>query len=458
MFNFKAGNRRFRFWCNLSFAYVKRYKLWVLSALIIISAFIFASYKILVYLNRTNTLTVGYVGSYTIENIPSDILSLATDSLITKDENGRPVPQLASHWTMADEGKTYVVFLKDNLKWHDGTDVEAKDILVAISGVQITALNKKVIEFKLPNSIPSFPLLLNKPVFKAKSFYGTGEYRIVNINEIDNKVKKITLAPKNSKLPRVEIKFYSSRQQAINALKLGDIKRTTIASAGELQGWPNLDVERTVDNSEVVTVFYNTEVGSLASKEFRQALTYAINNADFDGQSANGPISPKSWAYYSTQKYEYNMGKAKELLSKSQEKDFKVTLSTTQDLKGFAENIKSDWENIGVKTEIKIEENVPETFEALLILNRLEPDPDQYSLWHSSQKQTNITKIKDAKIDKLLEDGRGTSEESKRKEFYVDFQKAIIEQSPASFLYYPYKYVVTYKNISKLFSKLPKNL
>ena len=166
-------------------------------------------------------------------------------------------------------------------------------------------------------------------------------------------------------------------------------------------------------------------------------------------------VSPENWAYSSPQRYEYNIGKAKELLAKSQEKNFKVSLSTTQDLAELAQKIKSDWENIGVKTEVKIEESVPENFEALLIINQLKPDPDQYSLWHSTQKQTNITKLKDARIDKLLEDGRSSQEESKRKEIYADFQKALIEQAPASFLYYPYKYVVTYKNISKLFSKIP---
>ncbi len=83
-------------------------------------------------------------------------------------------------------------------------------------------------------------------------------------------------------------------------------------------------------------------------------------------------------------------------------------------------------------------------------------DPDQYSLWHSTQMQTNITKYKNVKIDKLLEDARTTSDENKRKELYFDFQKFLMEDAPATFIYHPYRYQVNYKNIRQLLEKLPK--
>jgi len=67
----------------------------------------------------------------------------------------------------------------------------------------------------------------------------------------------------------------------------------------------------------------------------------------------------------------------------------------------------------------------------------------------------NITKYNDPRIDKLLEDGRMTSDEERRKELYFDFQKSLTEDLPAIFLYHPYKYNVVYKNIEHLLEKLP---
>src|SRR3989344_5640353 len=166
--------RRLKFWIHLLTAYAIRYKIQL--SLFIISIFLLfvVTLKIWSSLDTTKILTIGYIGSYSIDTIPAQILSLATKSLVTIDQAGRPIPQLASNWTVSDDGTTYVVFLKDNLRWHDGAPVLAKDISIAISGVQVTAINNKTIEFRLPSNIASFPTILDKPVFKANSFYGTG--------------------------------------------------------------------------------------------------------------------------------------------------------------------------------------------------------------------------------------------------------------------------------------------
>ncbi|MBP9798254.1 hypothetical protein KBC70_03875, partial [Candidatus Woesebacteria bacterium] len=69
-------------------------------------------------------------------------------------------------------------------------------------------------------------------------------------------------------------------------------------------------------------------------------------------------------------------------------------------------------------------------------------DPDQYFFWHSTQLGTNITKLDDKKIDKLLEDGRKFLNVKQRQSIYRDFQKTIADQIPAYFMYHPFEYVV----------------
>lgn len=454
----KTRTRRLKFWLHLASAYTKRYKYTFLATVLSTAVVILGVSQTLPKIARANIVTIGYVGSYTIETIPAEILGLATGSLITVDQTGKPVPSLASHWTVSEDGKTYVVFLKDNLKWHDNTPVDAKDITIAIENVQITALNNKAIEFKLPNPIASFPTALDKPVFKARSFYGTGEFRITQIDQTGNLIHKISMSAKQKKAPRVDIKFFQTESQLITAIKIGEVKHATVASANIFETWPSLEVEKEIATGEIVSIFFNTEDQLLSSKELRQALTHAINKSSFDGVAATSPNAPSSWAYNpDVKRYDYNTGRAKELLSKSQVKKPKIVLSVVGGLTEIAESVKNDWQDLGLTVEIKQESAIPQNFQALLALNKLPPDPDQYGLWHSTQKETNLTKYKDVKIDKLLEDARTTQDEELRETLYHDFQRFLMEDAPIALLYHPYKYQVTYKNLEPLISKFPQD-
>src|SRR3989344_3026971 len=457
MFSHKVPVRRFKFWVSVFRAYINRYKLWILLFVMFASITTFGFKIFLQQVSRTNVLTIGYVGTYKLENIPTNVLALAADSSLKIDKSGKPQPAMASHWTTTDDGKKYVLFLKDNLRWHDDTQVDAKGISLAVTGVSITALNNKAIEFDLKTPLVSFLQTLDKPVFKSNSFYGTGQFRIVHISKVEDIIKEIKLTPKNKNLPRVEIKFYPTQSQALEALKIGEVKVATVSQASNLQFWPNLEVERVLDETEVITIFYNNDDPLLSSKEFRQALNYAINRQEFDGVLAQSPIYPSSWAFNeATKGYDYNTGKAKELISKSQIENPAVTLTVGPALEEIADRIKNDWEAIGVKAVIKKEKSVPSEFQALLVINELPRDPDQYALWHSTQSTTNITKYKNVRVDKLLEDARITKEEDKRKDLYFEFQKVLTEDAPVAFLYYPYKYRVVYKNVKPLLSKLPE--
>ena len=85
-----------------------------------------------------------------------------------------------------------------------------------------------------------------------------------------------------------------------------------------------------------------------------------------------------------------------------------LTLTTSPLLLPQAELIQKDWEAIGVKTNLQVISNVPTNYQALLAIFDAPDDPDQYSIWHSTQVQTNITHYSNPRIDKLLEDGRTT--------------------------------------------------
>lgn len=454
----KTKTRRIKFWWRLIFAYANKYRWYALLCIVLLVILGYTTSIVLPEISENNTINIGYVGNYTLESLPPQALTLATKTLVTVDESGKPQPSLASHWTISPDGKTYVVFLRDSLKWHDDTPVNARDITIAISDVQISALNNQAIEFKLPNPISSFLLALNKPVFKSKTFYGTSNYRITHIDQIDNRVTKISLVPNSKDVPKVNVKFYPGETQALTALKVGDIKMGRFTSAQEVENWPNLNVNKSVDDEKIITIFFNNNDPLLVSKELRQALIYSVNRTEFDGAQAHSPIASNNWAYNpQVKKYEYNSGKARELVVNAGVKGEKITLSYIPSYRDIAEKVKKDWESVGIDVLLKEESQVPKDYQAFLTINQLSPDPDQYALWHSSQTKTNLTGYKNVKIDKLLEDARSTQDEKQREALYADFQRFLVEDAPAAFLYHPYAYEISYKNVQKLLAKLPKD-
>jgi peptide/nickel transport system substrate-binding protein len=100
-------------------------------------------------------------------------------------------------------------------------------------------------------------------------------------------------------------------------------------------------------------------------------------------------------------------------------------------------------------------------FELLMYEIEVTVDPDQYNLWHSIQKEypnLNLSGYEFSRVDILLEEGRRKIDKKDRKEDYALFQKYLIDDMPAIFLYRPsYVYVVrdgiegiSYENLVRL--------
>jgi peptide/nickel transport system substrate-binding protein len=157
------------------------------------------------------------------------------------------------------------------------------------------------------------------------------------------------------------------------------------------------------------------------------------------------PISKTSWAYTDkVKKYEPDITQAKKMLStaKMASESATINLTTFSQYIDVAQSIADSWTSMGVPTNVKVVSTVPPDYEILLSAQEVPPDPDQYPLWHSTQAQTNITGFLNVKIDKLLEDARQEIDTNERRKIYADFQRRIVEEAPAIFLYYPTVYSV----------------
>jgi peptide/nickel transport system substrate-binding protein len=122
-----------------------------------------------------------------------------------------------------------------------------------------------------------------------------------------------------------------------------------------------------------------------------------------------------------------------------------ISLTTPPILLAQAESVAKDWQAVGVNVNLQVISNVPTDYQAFMAIFDIPDDPDQYSIWHSTKTATNITHYQNPRIDKLLEDGRSTINIEDRKKIYLDFQRFLVEDSPAAFLYYPTTYTISRK-------------
>ncbi len=418
---------------------------------------------------KESTLSEGIVGLYDRDNLnpaalPAPVTRLISRPLVSLDKSGLPQPDLVSGWDEDNNATTYIFHLKDNLYWNDGSKVLSSDIKFNIPDVTISYPDEKTIAFKLPEPFAPLPTFLTTPVFKNGGWVGVGDYRVSGMAYSNGFLAKLNLAPKavgKTALPNLVIRFYQDEPTLKTAFTLGEVSTMLGLSDDEgVKSAGNTKESQFTDFNRVLAVFYNTKDDTLKDKNLRKALTAAMPS--FPGaQQAKGPIPSFSWAFSEPPlELNNNLNLAKSYLDKAGGgKDTKVVLMTTSDFQSAGGQIVNSWKNLGLQATLKIESGMPQSFQALLVAEPIPADPDQYTLWHSTQTQTNLSKYSGPRVDKDLEDGRKTKDIKQRKESYADFQKTLSEDCPAAFLYYPKTLTVYRSNVeSDLQKVLPLQL
>ncbi len=217
---------------------------------------------------------------------------------------------------------------------------------------------------------------------------------------------------------------------------------------------------------------YNLRRPMFQDKRVRQALSYAINKQEIVdgvllglGEVATGPYKPDTWVYNpNVKRYPYDPAKARKLLAEAGWRDtdgdgildkdgkpFSFTIVTNQgnDLRVKAgEIVQRRFKEIGIDVKLRVIEWAsflkefinPGNFDATILGWSGGPEPDQYTIWSSTQTgphQLNFIDFRNAEVDKLLEEGRRTFDRKKRKKIYDRFQEILAEEQPYTFLYAP---------------------
>ena len=100
----------------------------------------------------------------------------------------------------------------------------------------------------------------------------------------------------------------------------------------------------------------------------------------------------------------------------------------------------------------------PGDFDAVVMGWGLGLDPDQYSIWHSSQQgpgQFNFIGYNSPAVDQLLEQGRLEFDPQKRMQIYHDFAKVLYDDSPLVYLSAGYGLTAIHKRVQGIMHPVP---
>lgn len=435
------------FWIINSFFKKHRRLIGIVTVVVIL--FLLASQNLISLLPKIKPQQkIGLVGQYTLANLPDSVQSVFSRSLINLNESGEIVAGLAENWEVLEDETLYRIYLPPEIFWSDNTLIKSRDITFDIPDVTVSYPTDNVIAFKLKESFSPFLVTLTRPIIKNNQVTA-GDYLIKKIRFSGPYLKIINLTGPTQNLT---FRFYPSNEAAWQGFKLGEVNQLKNLISNPLtDDWQKkIKLQQSTNYHQYLAVIFNLSSPQLSNKSLRQALAYAIKEKSASPDNrAFGPISPLSWAYNPNLKpYDYNPVQAKELYLKAVEEaslsgQLEISLGTSQTFLSLAETIAKSWQEIlNIKTNVRIINSIEPDFQAILVAQEIPPDPDQHALWHSTQP-TNITHYSDLRVDKLLEDGRKISDPIKRKEIYLDFQRFLVEDSPAIFLQYPTIYTIS---------------
>lgn len=393
--------------------------------------------------------SIGIVGAYRINNLPSLVSQKLSHGLTRIEKDGSIKPDIASSWEIKDNGKTYVFHLRPDVRFSDGRLLTAKQVTYDFKDVKIEYPDKQTIIFRLKDMYAPFLITVARPIFQ-RGLNGLGDFRITDLKLNGNYVQSMRLTNIKNRFYSETYYFYPSEEAVKYAFALGEITKAVgltdyRVKNTSIDSFPNVTIEKKVNDTKLVALFYNTRDKVLSDDKIRKSLSYALPDEFKEGRRTYHSYSPTS-LYYIPNRYDKRLDRehAKLLLQAGDSKTTipALTIQTLPKYRSVAEQIVQEWKKVQVTAKIQEVDTKPDTFQVYLGDFSIPKDPDQYVLWHSTH-ENNITRLDNKRIDKLLEDGRRTVDMNERRKIYEDFQKYLSDATPATFLYLPYEYDIS---------------
>ncbi|MFH0800204.1 MAG: ABC transporter substrate-binding protein [Pseudomonadota bacterium] len=435
------------------------------------------------------------------------ISSLICDGLLARNSSLELVPALAERYERISD-TSYRFFLRHGATFGDGSELTSADVVYTFRSIMdgkiasplraafdriadVVAEKPDVVRIDLKEVYAPFLSMLTRGIVSASAAEGrgaafardpicVGPYRLVrfvadSVVELSANPAYYGGAPKNSKLV-----FEIVKDDNIRVMKLmkGDVDlvQNSIPPMliDSLKKNPAL---REIDEVGTVMTYlgFNLTDPALSDKRVRQAIAYAIDRDEIIAHrwrglavKANSILSPGNWAYDADlPQYQYNPAKAAKLLDEA-------GFGGPEGAKPAA-RLKLKYKTSTVKERIDVARMISDQLSKVGIAARVEPyewgtffrdvgrgnfqiytlswvgifEPDIfYEVCQSSRvppNGLNRGRYKNPEVDRLVQEGRQTMDQAKRRAIYAEVQKIVLDDLPFIPLWYE-KNVIVYRD------------
>jgi peptide/nickel transport system substrate-binding protein len=433
----------------------------------------------------TTSDVVGLSPILTNDSVSSNVINQVYETLFTRNPETMEIePLLAESYETPDD-TTWIIKLKEGIKFHDGTDFNAEAVKYTFDKFRdpktaaprasllepvesVTVIDDYTVEIK--TKYPYGPLLAalshtNASIVSPKADQsqdlmkepvGTGPFKFVSWTPGDQVVleKNEEYWQGAPKLDKVVFKVVPEVTTAISMLQTGKVHFIDAIPTEQLkrvESLKNIEVIKK-EGTPVYYMGFNMEKEPMNNPEFRQAVAYAldreayVNKLNGLGVKGNSVIGPKVFGFdESADKagYEYNLEKAKELVKKNNfgDKELTILVANRDSYMLMAEIAQSQLTEAGLKVSIETMEwgtfldtaregNYDITF---LGWSNVTADGSEllYPNFHSDNiGASNRVRYNNPEFDQLVEESRMNIDQDVRKQKLNEANQLLVKDAP----------------------------
>ncbi|HVZ17808.1 MAG TPA: ABC transporter substrate-binding protein [Terriglobales bacterium] len=419
---------------------------------------------------------------------------LIFDALVRRDEHFNLTPWLAERWEIPDP-LTYIFHLHHGVRFHDGRPLTSRDVkwtLDTIAGGQIRTTKSAVFQYIDHIDIPddwTVVIHLKEPFAGLLWNLSDGAIGIVpygsddkfNRNPIGTGPFKFVSLEQDKEMVVVRNDDYWAEKPKLKRIRFAIVPDTTTRALELRKG--SADVAINALNADMYvamksdprvqqlqgpgTIYaylaMNLRDPILKNVRVRQALAYAINREPLihylwrdTVRPAESVLPPQHWAYNAdVRTYNYDPAKARQILDQAgytakNGVRFHLTMktSTEESTRLFAAVLQQQLRDVGIILDIRsfefatffadVQKGAFQLFSLRWIGGNQDPDifEDVFATASFAPKRRNRGYYSNPKLDALLDEGRKTVDQQKRKQIYAEVQKILAEDLPYINLWY----------------------
>ena len=446
--------------------------------------------------------TIGEVNSlnplFAATNSERVLSKLMFATVSTIDYSGHVGLGLAKAIWPEEDGKVWMVRMRDDLKWSDGEPITNEDVLFTanliknpninsiyssnLSKVDVSIDENGLIVFRLPTVYADFESALNFPVVPKHilaeadpktliendfsinpTTSGAFTLNAVQTNGDDEKTYYLSSSENymdgKTMLNSFAVRTYDTRDKIVEAMNAGSVTATAEISGPEAD---KINLSRFIRKNSSINsgafMFFNMTSGSVKNVDLRKAIREgldmeAIRAAAPDTEKLDYPLLKSQIAlsnYPAIPAHNFDAAKAK-ISELAGENPISLEIATINSgyLVSVANVIKEQLDALGFKVNLSIYEEGQEFisnvisrrgYDILVYEVELGADPDLLPYYHSSQVTTsglNLSNYKSAMVDDFLLGGRETLNQELRVKKYESFLQYFVNDVPAIGIYQP---------------------